>query len=527
MFGESLILWKSSRQGAVSVSTAESELIEIMNGACSGDAVRVVIEEALNMKIIATSFSDSTSALSVVTADTGTWRTRHLRKGASALRARVISGDWLVKHLPGSEMPAGLGTKTLSVEKFNQLRILLGMCPAPKEDKRSSGSTRGGNTTGVTSEAAVKALRAVILAAKLAQAKAEEGPIEVYKVPLSVAKIEKIQDGGYLIVVCLVVLVIGIVCGCLLSDSFRSFEIQEGNLGRPAFLASEELRTQRSTTNGGQLSGSATTGQNHHSTQVGTLKKRGKQPASASRAIPAGSNAANATPAGSSAANATPAGSSAANAIPAESSSAANATPAGSSSAAKAIPAGSSSAANAIPPGSSSAANAIPAGSSSAANAIPAGSSSAANVTPAGSSAAYAIPAGSFSAAHVIPAGSSVPAGQPAANVRGAQIHGIPGRAGGSPMYISKTGEKVLPWSSVGTVMVFERPAKFLRFSTAMDVFQGDISLNPRCSPRDKAMACTSRLNTFERLVEMTQFANSHLGRFVLCALEGLGDRRA
>ena len=126
-WGESLLLWKSSRQPAVVVSTPDCELVEIMEGVCSGEAIRVVMEEVLFVKVRSFAFTDSSSALAIVSGDSGSWRTRHLRKRAPALRARVLCADWLIQHLPGKEMPADIGTKILSVEKFEMLKKLMGM----------------------------------------------------------------------------------------------------------------------------------------------------------------------------------------------------------------------------------------------------------------------------------------------------------------------------------------------------------------------------------------------------------------
>ena len=68
--------------------------------------------------------------------ESGSWRTRHLRKRAIALRDRVLSGDWLIRHLPGSQMPADMGTKVLPIDKFIYLKGLLGMGSLPVQDQK-------------------------------------------------------------------------------------------------------------------------------------------------------------------------------------------------------------------------------------------------------------------------------------------------------------------------------------------------------------------------------------------------------
>ena len=131
-WGGGLLLWKSSKQSVLSVSTAESELIELVDGACSGEAVKVVLEELTSDRVHSMSFTDNAAAVSITTADSGSWRTRHLRKRASVLRARIAVGEWAVKHLPGNTMPADLGTKVakalkaiILVAKMSQLAVVI------------------------------------------------------------------------------------------------------------------------------------------------------------------------------------------------------------------------------------------------------------------------------------------------------------------------------------------------------------------------------------------------------------------
>ena len=442
MFGEALLLWRSSRQGVVSVSTAESELIEVMNGACSGDAVRVVLEEALNQRIIATSFSDSTSALSVITSDTGTWRTRHLRKRAGALRARVVAGDWLIKHLPGAEMPADLGTKALSIEKFNQLRILLGMSQVPIQDDWEMVEKTSDPSGSPTVRNAATALKAIILAAKLAQVRGE-GWVEVYKVPMKNLEVEKVEGGGYLIMICTVVLVIGILCGFLMSLCCSDLEIEEGNRERPAFLAQEELRTRNSGTTSTMDLSWVVGGSSSATTQVQpTTRKRTKKgsnsaasssgPATSARVKASSASSAAQVPAGS---GSTSSASSAAQ-VPAGSGSTSLA-----SSAAQ-VPAGlgwASSASSISPtPAGSAAAGAAATGGPTPAGSTAAGAAASSMATPAGSAAD-----GAAAASVPIPAGSNSSAAARRAGVRGGNSGNTPGRSGGSPMYITAAGERV------------------------------------------------------------------------------------
>eukprot|EP00435_Cladocopium_sp_Y103_P025428 s2033_g6.t1 len=71
MWGNSMLLWKAGKQSVITASTAESELVEILEGALAGDAVRVVMEELLDITARAVSFTDNTAAVSIVTGDSG------------------------------------------------------------------------------------------------------------------------------------------------------------------------------------------------------------------------------------------------------------------------------------------------------------------------------------------------------------------------------------------------------------------------------------------------------------------------
>ena len=179
-WGGSPLLWKSSRQLVATTSTAEAELVEVMEGAIAGEAVRVVLEEVLNRRIRMASLTDSSSALAIVTGETGSWRTKHLRRRAQTLRARVLGGDWWMRHLPGADMPADLGTKVLSWDRFCCLKEKLGMTghstdepeekKSPKKvekvEKASSHGSRGNLEA---------ALKAIVLVTRLLTVKAEDG----------------------------------------------------------------------------------------------------------------------------------------------------------------------------------------------------------------------------------------------------------------------------------------------------------------------------------------------------------------
>eukprot|EP00435_Cladocopium_sp_Y103_P004783 s2934_g1.t1 len=156
MWGSSMLLWKSGKQSVVTASTAEAELVEILEGALAGDAVRVVMEEALDEKCRAVSFTDNMASISIVTGDRS-------------------QGDWLPRHMAGNELPADLGTKVLSSEKFKFHKVMMGMYLG-EDGKDGKKKCDGSGMKGEVSPKAEKtkqALKAIILFAQLAMAKSE------------------------------------------------------------------------------------------------------------------------------------------------------------------------------------------------------------------------------------------------------------------------------------------------------------------------------------------------------------------
>lgn len=169
-WGSSPILWKSSRQVVVTTSTAESELVEVLDAAISGEAIRVVVEEILEERVRALNFTDSSAALAIIAEESASWRTRHLRVRAHSLRTRVLQGDWAIRHLPGSEMPADLGTKVLTAQRFQMLKELLGMFIPPILETGEHAVKKNWKPT----ENIQKALKAIILAAQIMSVKGGE-----------------------------------------------------------------------------------------------------------------------------------------------------------------------------------------------------------------------------------------------------------------------------------------------------------------------------------------------------------------
>lgn len=120
------VLWKCGKQGTSSLSTAESELQEIIDGMTAGESTYAVGREIFGeMKRVL--WTDSQPAMSIMSSEGGSWRTRHLRLKSAHARARLQTGEWSIRHLPGERMISDIGTKPLTSTRILALKREMGM----------------------------------------------------------------------------------------------------------------------------------------------------------------------------------------------------------------------------------------------------------------------------------------------------------------------------------------------------------------------------------------------------------------
>ena len=105
----------------MTLSTAESELIEAVNGAVLGLSCCGLISELLGVTPKIIIHLDNQSALALIHGQAGSWRTRHLRLRVHWLKERVTSGEIQVIYEPGITQRADLGTKPFTRERLRQL----------------------------------------------------------------------------------------------------------------------------------------------------------------------------------------------------------------------------------------------------------------------------------------------------------------------------------------------------------------------------------------------------------------------
>ncbi|CAL1142931.1 unnamed protein product [Cladocopium goreaui] len=128
------IFWRAGRQHLVTLSTAEAELAELVEAMTAGESVAAIVDELIGY-VPRGAFTDSQSALAIITTDGGNWRTRHLRTRASYARQTVLSGRWVIHHSPGEFLTADIGTKPLSSKRLETLREMMMMGSPPKKEE--------------------------------------------------------------------------------------------------------------------------------------------------------------------------------------------------------------------------------------------------------------------------------------------------------------------------------------------------------------------------------------------------------
>ena len=128
------VFWITCRQSFVTLSTAESELMALMEGLIALRCVKSIVQMIHHGKVEGRMFSDSTAAISIVSGTTGSWRTRHLRIRAQGLREALDRGETTLDHLSGKLLVADGFTKQLQGALLKQYVQALKMKSESVED---------------------------------------------------------------------------------------------------------------------------------------------------------------------------------------------------------------------------------------------------------------------------------------------------------------------------------------------------------------------------------------------------------
>ena len=128
MHGSNVLMWSSSRQGFITQSTAEAELLAYNESAQGAESVAHLLE-CFDQKVGRRLIGDSKSGLVQLTGEVGLWRTRYLRLLSAKLRELIQHGidGWHAVHREGKDLAADGMTKPLAGQAFVRFRGMLFM----------------------------------------------------------------------------------------------------------------------------------------------------------------------------------------------------------------------------------------------------------------------------------------------------------------------------------------------------------------------------------------------------------------
>ena len=105
------VAWKSGKQGLITLSTMESELLEATTAAVLLESVGVLLDEVLGRRVPRLLKVDNSAATAMLQGGAGSWRTRHLKVRSGYVREQVARGLLQVEPVEGRYQLADLSTK--------------------------------------------------------------------------------------------------------------------------------------------------------------------------------------------------------------------------------------------------------------------------------------------------------------------------------------------------------------------------------------------------------------------------------
>ncbi|CAE7208121.1 GIP [Symbiodinium sp. CCMP2592] len=115
------VAWKSSRQSLVTTSSAETELLAASEGATLTYSIDAMLSDVGVFPSSREIRVDNSAAITLASEEGGSWRTRHLKVRAAALRQRIQEGWANIAYCPGEWQLADGLTKILASKRMDML----------------------------------------------------------------------------------------------------------------------------------------------------------------------------------------------------------------------------------------------------------------------------------------------------------------------------------------------------------------------------------------------------------------------
>ncbi|CAE6930701.1 GIP [Symbiodinium sp. CCMP2592] len=126
------VAWKSGRQSLVTTSSAETELLAASEGATLTYSIDAMLSDVGIVPLSREVRVDNSAAITLASEEGGSWRTRHLKVRAAALRQRIQEGWARIAYCPGEWQLADGLTKILPSKRMEMLMRRWGL--GRKED---------------------------------------------------------------------------------------------------------------------------------------------------------------------------------------------------------------------------------------------------------------------------------------------------------------------------------------------------------------------------------------------------------
>ena len=148
-YGQVPLVWRSSRQQMITLSTAEAELLALTDGAVALKGVECLLAD-LGERVTSRELASDSSAALGISQGAASWRTRHLRIRAGWLVEQIQHGLMSTRHCPGEFQPADLLTKPLSSQRLRALLQLWKIGEPPSQDPKCQVSRMSMSTSRIT-----------------------------------------------------------------------------------------------------------------------------------------------------------------------------------------------------------------------------------------------------------------------------------------------------------------------------------------------------------------------------------------
>ena len=113
--------WHSFRQSLVCVSTAESEMVSVVESMTLGRALNPIWIELTQCEPRWVLNVDNLACTHLLALPGGAWRTRHLRLRANDFREAIEQGVLCINHFPRHEMLSDILTKSMAWSRMKSL----------------------------------------------------------------------------------------------------------------------------------------------------------------------------------------------------------------------------------------------------------------------------------------------------------------------------------------------------------------------------------------------------------------------